>query len=53
MASSSPTRIVLVADSRVRPADPGVRRYQLARMRLAERRMTPPAHAPHLRRQHD
>jgi hypothetical protein len=48
-----PHRIVLVADPRARPATPAVRRYQLARLRLGERRATPPRQAPHLLRSHD
>ncbi len=43
-----PHRIVLVADPRARPSAPAVRRYQLARLRLAERRAAPPRQAPHL-----
>ncbi len=48
-----PHRIVLVADPRARPAGPAVRRYQLARLRLAERRAEPPRQAAQLRRTYD
>jgi hypothetical protein len=51
--TAHPHRIVLVADPRTRPAAPSVRRYQLARLRLAERRGTPPRQAPHLHRAYD
>ena len=47
-------RIVLVTDQRRTPADaPAVRRYRLARLRVAERNATPPRRARHLTRQHD
>ena len=48
-----PHRIVLVADARTRPATPALRRYQLARLRLAEHRAKPPRQARHLRRVYD
>ena len=51
--TAHPHRIVLVADPRSRPAAPSIRRYQLARLRLAERLADPPHRAPHLRRTYD
>ncbi len=51
--TAHPHRIVLVADPRTRPAAPALRRYQLARLRLAERQATPPRQAPHLHRTYD
>ena len=51
--SAAAHRIVIVADPSSRPATPSLRRYQLARLRLAERLAEPPRQAPHLRRAYD
>ena len=54
--TTASSRILLVPDAARAPADPHaskVRRYRLARVRLAERRNEAPARYPHLTRAHD
>ena len=51
--TSAPHRIVLVSESRARPPDAAVRRYRLARLRLAERNRQPPPRLAHVSRAYD
>jgi hypothetical protein len=54
--TTASSRILLVADAARASADPHaskVRRYRLARVRLAERRNDHPARHPHLTRAYD
>jgi hypothetical protein len=53
-ASSTPRRLVLVpAAARSRPADPRLRRYRLARIRLEDRDVTRAERFTHLKHSHD
>ena len=54
-ASSTARRLVLVpaAAARTRPADPRLRRYRLARLRLEDRDVTRAERFTHLKHSHD
>jgi hypothetical protein len=52
-ASAAPHRLVLVRDPRARPAPPVVRRYALARLKLADRRARTEPRFAHLRASYD
>jgi hypothetical protein len=52
-AAASPHRIVLVADPRAPRPAPAVRRYALARLKLAERRAAGDPKFAHLRASYD
>ena len=55
MTSASTTRrlVLIPAAARTRPADPRLRRYRLARLRLEDRDVTRAERFTHLKHSHD